>query len=230
MDDFTEELYRACQKAIRITNPPGIEKHNFAWDGPWFAWEITLIPRGRRLELAKHGITETAAFVFPKKEENLPPFYKLEVYLTAKHTQRHIQAFTFDIKTEEDLIALNKPLASILQKWKGRGKCGKAISALHEQVITAVLEPVAHEDVHTDTGSWEEEAIVKDEKTISSLKERPLISKMKENITNSEHSEEKIPYWKTIDPERPKNETERRAFEIVDEVCRDPEYAKVSKR
>ena len=93
-----------------------------------------------------------------------------------------------------------------------------------------MLEPVEREEVHTDVGYNYEEAISRDEKTLSSLKEKPLISKMEENITNSEPSGEKIPYWKTIDPEHPKNETERRAFEIVDEMCRDPEYAKVSKR
>jgi hypothetical protein len=91
------------------------------------------------------------------------------------------------------------------------------------------LPPVEHEELHTDVDAYDE-SLWQDEKIISSLKEKPLTSKMEENIVNSESSEEKIPYWKTIDPEHPKNETERRAFAIVEETSRDPEYAKVSKR
>jgi hypothetical protein len=234
MDNFTEDLYRDCQKAINRTNPRGEQKHNFAWNTDrWFAWKIERTVAHPLTGKNNFSITESVEFILGGDAR---AFYKVCAYTTGiKGRKNHVRTFDFDLGSEEDLVKLNVPLLTLLRTRKdplygslSRIRVDKEIADLHEQVIKAVLEPVEREEVHTDISDYDE-TILKDEKTISSLRERPLISKMEEDLAPTQ-PEEKIPYWKTIDPEHPQNEIERRAFEIVDETCRDPEYAKVSKR
>jgi hypothetical protein len=221
--------------ALHRTNPPGTQKHNYAWNtSGWFAWEIKRTVPHPITGKNNFSITESVEFILAPSGT----FYKLSAYTAGiRGKGKHVRTFDFGLGSEEDLALLDVPLETLLRKRRmdplygslAKIRFGKEIAALHEIVIKAVLKPVEREEVHTDVGYNYEEAISRDEKTLSSLREKPLISKMEEDLPPTQ-PKEKIPYWKTIDPEHPKNEAEQRAFAIVDETCNDPEYAKVSKR
>jgi hypothetical protein len=161
MDNFTEDLYRDCQKAINRTNPRGEQKHNFAWNTDrWFAWKIERTVAHPLTGKNNFSITESVEFIFAPSGT----FYKLSAYTAGiRGKKNHVRTFDFDLGSEDDLAKLNLPLLSLLRTRKdplygslSRIRIDKGIADLHEQVIKAILEPVGREEVYTDTGSYEE--------------------------------------------------------------------------